>query len=403
MTTESPPQLTVAIATTPSSGLSLAHETRLMRESLLYADRIVLYSPVATMLSAVAQLSGADDMTLLELIKQLMASPRYSETGSLDPLQVTDAAARVAGGRTAVPRSSAEIEAIERMQRLMQTKPRDAKVRMLVRQMREQFEPAREQLAETVESMLNDAGAGDMAAAVEAGILEVHPLGLDEEADTSDMMESWLDQLTSLLTKSDAFPLLDPESSNLVRAMVREGHISPSALSIQRGTEATTATSLFGYVPAFPDLPVDELLALRSSMRVPMVRFRAAVAEMANKFSADHLDEHLQQELAHEWLVTVEPALEDVREALAEAGLLRTSASVAGRDVRSLVLEAGGALAVGFAGWTDLSAWIATAGALALPTAHIGAASLLESANRRKQAIKNKFYLLHAVHEQTTG
>lgn len=119
--------------------------------------------------------------------------------------------------------------------------------------------------------------------------------------------------------------------------------------------------------------------------------------------SADHLDEQLQQEIAHEWLVTVEPALEDVREALAEAGLLRTSASVAGRDVRSLVLEAGGALAVGFAGWTDLSAWIAAARALALPTAHIGAASLLESANRRKQAIKNKFYLLHAVLEQTTG
>lgn len=238
-----------------------------------------------------------------------------------------------------------------------------------------------------------------MAAAVEAGILEVHPLGLDEEVDTSDMMESWLDQMTSLITTSDSFPLLDPAATNLVRAMVREGHISPSALSIQRGTEAATATSLFGYVPAFPDLPVDELLALRASMRVPMVRFRTAVAELAGKFSADQLDEHLQQEIAHEWLVTVEPTLEDVREALAEAGLLRTAASVAGRDVRSLVLEAGGALAVGFADWTDLSAWIAAAGALALPTAHVGGAALLESANRRKKAIKSKFYLLHAVHE----
>lgn len=36
-----------------------------------------------------------------------------------------------------------------------------------------------------------------------------------------------------------------------------------------------------------------------------MVRFRAAVAEMAHKFSADHFDEDLQQEIAHEWLLAV--------------------------------------------------------------------------------------------------
>ena len=342
-------------------------------------------------------------MTLLELIKQVMASPTYSASGSLDPLEVTEAVGRVAGGRRATPGTTVEVEAIETLQNLMRTKPRDPRVRTLVMEMRKQFEPARAQLTETVESMLEDAGAEDMAAAAEAGILEVHPLGLDEDVDTSDMMETWLDQMTSLITTSDSFPLLDPEATSLVRAMVREGHVSPSALSIQKGTEATTATSLFGYVPAFPDLPVNELLDLRESMRVPVVRFRAAVAELVDGFSTDQLDEDLQKEIAREWVVTVEPALEDVREALAEAGLLRSAMSVAGRDVRSLVLEAGGALAIGFADWTDLSAWIVAAGALALPAAHIGGAALMESASRRKDAIKSKFYLLHTVHELAAG
>ena len=275
---------------------------------------------------------------------------------------------------------------------------------MLFKQIREQFEPAREQLAQTVESMLEDAGAEEMAAAAEAGILEVHALGLDKESDVDDMMETWLDEMTSLITTSDSFPLLDPEATNLVRAMVREGRISPSALSIQRSTEAKTATSLVGYVPAFPDLPVDEILDLRASTRVPMVRFRAAVAELVDEFSGDdHLDEELPKEISRAWLVKVEPALEELREALADAGLLKSAGAVAGRDFRSLVLEAGGALAIGIADWTDVSAWIAAAGALALPAAHVGGAALIESASRRKEAIGNKFYLLHAVAERAAS
>ena len=274
---------------------------------------------------------------------------------------------------------------------------------MLFKQMREQFEPARERLAQTVESMLEDAGAEEMAAAAEAGILEVHALGLDEESDVDDMMETWLDEMTSLITTSDSFPLLDPEATNLVRAMVREGRISPSALSIQRSTEAKTATSLVGYVPAFPDLPVDEILDLRASTRVPVVRFRAAVAELVNEFSGDPLDEELPKEISRAWLVKVEPALEELREALADAGLLKSAGAVAGRDIRSLVLEAGGALAIGMADWTDVSAWIAAAGALALPAAHVSGAALIESASRRKEAIGNKFYLLHAVTERAAS
>jgi hypothetical protein len=391
------PGLNVAIATTPSSGLSVAKDTRLVRESILYADRIILYSPVATMLSAAAKLADADDMDLLELTKQALATPTYRRNGELDPLEVTDAMMAAVSRRRIQSHDNETIAGIETIQQLIHTRPRDPRIRMLVHQMRQQLEPIRGELERIVERLLEDAGASDLAAAIEAGILEVHPLGIDKDAVTAEMLDVWMDELTQLLTTSNYFPLLDPEATGLVRAMIAEGKISPSALSIRRGGEATTATSLVGYLPTFPALPIDELLDLRAVLSAPIARFRGAVSELVDSFAIRPFDEDFSREVEHSWLVSVEPALVEIREDLANAGFLRTSAAVMGRDVKALAMEAGGAIAFGVANWTDLSAWIAAAAALALPSAHLSAAALVESRSLRREAMTNKFFLLHHV------
>ena len=57
-------ELTIAIATGPSGGLSLASEIRLVKPALLYADSVTLISPVATLLQAAVDVGASEDLTM---------------------------------------------------------------------------------------------------------------------------------------------------------------------------------------------------------------------------------------------------------------------------------------------------------------------------------------------------
>lgn len=100
---------------------------------------------------------------------------------------------------------------------------------------------------------------------------------------------------------------------------MRSGSSVPSA--VDRSTEITTAAHLMGFLPAFPHLPIDEVLGLRDEIKGPVVRFRGEVATIAKAFESRAIDEDFDIEVEDAWRMTVAPSLEDIREALAEHGL----------------------------------------------------------------------------------
>jgi hypothetical protein len=71
------------------------------------------------------------------------------------------------------------------------------------------------------------------------------------------------------------------------------------------------------------------------------------------------------------WRTQVAPALADIREALAEHGLLSEAASIALGDPRRLLVEAGGVLAVAHGEVLSLSALLTTGLAAGLPLTDI--------------------------------
>src|SRR5438477_28816 len=81
---------------------------------------------------------------------------------------------------------------------------------------------------------------------------------------------------------------------------------------------------------------------LRRHLTAPLVRFRGEMGRLATEFEARSFDPGFSAEVEDAWRTRVEPALVDIREALAEHGLLREVASVALGDPRRLIAEAGG-------------------------------------------------------------
>lgn len=69
------------------------------------------------------------------------------------------------------------------------------------------------------------------------------------------------------------------------------------------------------------------------------------MALLSAEFSRRPIDDDFVVEVEDAWRSRVEPALIDIREALAEQGFLRQAASIALGDPRRMLAEAGGVLA----------------------------------------------------------
>ena len=166
-----------------------------------------------------------------------------------------------------------------------------------------------------------------------------------------------------------------------------------SRLDIRQGQ---LAQELLGSLPAFPSATLDVVLDVRDRLRVPRVRFRAAVSEAAETLK-DVPNRELHGAIAELRRRTVDPAIEDVKETLEELGavpsLLRVSsdritvASVAA----SMAVVAGGA-----AGTIDLG--VAAQALAAIPA--FGSAAAREALARReisRRVTAQPFYLLHEL------
>jgi hypothetical protein len=151
------------------------------------------------------------------------------------------------------------------------------------------------------------------------------------------------------------------------------------------------------YLPNFVNLRMDEVIDLRSKLSSPLVRFRSEIARMSEEFEARPLDPDFAQEVEDAWRARVEPALLEIRETLAEHGLLREVASIALGDPRRLILEAGGVIAAAHGQILSLSGIMTAATAAAIPAADLIARAVAAAQSGKKGARRNAFYFLHRV------
>jgi len=264
----------VAVVTYPSSmpgGVSLASDVELVRASILYADQIELISPGAVMLASVLQMGAGDDAHLLEVM------------ASLD-----DDTLRTLGGD--LPDNWRELLPV--LTTMMKTPVLDAFGMAGTREELVQgFEAVHDQLRDIAERMLTESGAADLLPGFEAGIVTLSPSGFSEESSNSDdAVERWVDLLRKLLHDRTTRLLFDDRVGDLVRAMVDEGDVMPNALTMKHAGEAAVGSGLVARLPAFPQVPLNELLDLRRDLSDPLTRYRAAVSRLAGELTARSFD-----------------------------------------------------------------------------------------------------------------
>jgi hypothetical protein len=218
-----------------------------------------------------------------------------------------------------------------------------------------------------------------------------------------DMILGFTARIVEMLAEPRSFPLFDAQASGLVRALEREAAATPSSHAMRRGAEVSSAASFMGYLPYFPDLPMDEVLDLKKALAKPLIRFRGVLARMSREFESRPIDQEFEAEVEDAWRTQVAPALADIREALADHGLLSEAASIAMGDPRRLLVEAGGVLAAAHGDVVSLSGLVTAGVAAGLPLADVAGRALQQRRVAKRDTRKSAFYFLHRLAEEAIG
>jgi hypothetical protein len=322
------PSFHVLIASTATLGeIDLSHETEMIKAALLYADRVTLASPKALLLFGFAAVFSADRTTRLRAIRDMVS---VTPEGARAFQQLEDATRTSRGARRHAIREELESQLLR----------------------------AGEEMALAHEETLAQAGAQELVPAIQAGLLEIHPLGSDEITDEN-YWDRLLEELVAVMTESvrptaTTYPLFENSAGGLLRSIIAEAETGSNVFD--RANQVGVARNLIGGLDAFPNASMDVVLDVRERIKDSLVRFRSAVAEAA----------------------AVDPgfdrAVEDIRLRVVAPALLELEEDLRSLDARTTLLRgwaAGGSGAV--------LAFIAAAAAGASDYAQLGAAGIAAS------------------------
>lgn len=385
--------------------MDLASSMSLVKAAILYGDRVTVYSPAATLISGVAgfsRISGTAERiaAMLEVIRnvpQFASQVSISDESLATMHQFLSLPPDVVKGLGAMTDSSAEIdEAYSMLQGLKDVWTTE--------------------LMPAVDEGIDTLGGRELLAAVDAGLVRVAELastthtGLLTGAvraatgatsdDTDDLVAGFMERVLDSLVERGIFPLLDAESSGLVKAFELEtGTAAGSDNSWRRSAEITSAATFMDFLPNFIALPLDEVVSLRAEVETPLVRFRSAMAKMSRDYESRSVDGEFSQEVEDAWRETVAPAIAELREAFAEHGLLKQVGAVALGSPKQLALEAGAVFAAAGGQVPVLSRVVATSIASGVAVADVLGRALKDATAGKKNARQDAFYFLHRVGE----
>jgi hypothetical protein len=281
--------------------LDLSQETRLVKAALLYADRVTLANPKMMIIASMA---------------------------GIIPGNLEHRRAAVLGMMNVLPEGEATRAVYEELRHKRRKSVREM---LVLRGLVERLDRGAEQAVAQVESMLEEAGAGELDEALRAGVVDLNHLGLNESDPGLARVTLWLADLIveMVALSSPRYPMFDDAPDGLLATMIREGRAPGARLA--GAAQPALASRLIGRLDAFPDAPMSAVLEARRTLDAPLVRLRLAIAKMQAELETIPLDEDFDRAVRDTYEKRIVPALEELQDV---ARQLRT-ATLLGREFRS--------------------------------------------------------------------
>lgn len=298
----------------PSSNhLSLENDVRLLKASLLYADRIKLCSIGSSLTLKMLNDANTDPPQQLDFIEK-----HFRETVARDN-----------------PEEAATVlEFIRQYRQLLRSSNPTKKQSVLRVQYARKLGGIWNDFKSGWESFAYEAGIEEVLKAKGSGLVEFHEFstggversgGLNEitaRLRSEEFYEDITGELFGLLSDSvsdrSTYPLFDDPAGELVRLGVEAKAIEVPSSNTTRVRHAGMAAHLLQRLPLFEDAPVETILDIRRELEKPLVRFRSAIATFSEEVETPGWEPAFTEE-AEELLVReVEPAVLEIEERVRE-------------------------------------------------------------------------------------
>jgi hypothetical protein len=377
-------EITIAVATGSSGGLSLETEIRLVKPALMYADAVTLISPVATLLQAAVDVGANEDLTMA-LVRQL--------------------------GPTLDPRT---VEAFALYDELNRKRHPTREEKRHIAMFRDLLAQSSEELLAKSREMLAKAGADELMPAIDAGLVQVDPVlrGSDdtvaavassvasaagvEAANDALIAESFMARLRDLLRDPFAYPLFDEMVGEIVRSHVAEGLFEVGAVTTRRGKQVSAASRLIETLPSFPAASIGEILDIRQELAAPLTNFRAAVAEMERLIQSAAYDADFAAEVEDLYMEKVAPALQEIAELVRDNSYLRQLMRAGVGDAKSILT---GVLTMGVTAVAGVPYLAAAALATGIPAAAAALRGVLATKSAAREIEGHHLFFLYRTEE----
>jgi hypothetical protein len=326
---------------------------------------VTLYSPTASLFASTAGVGEMSEAQLLAFLREVVP--------------IVDAQAVVA------------LDAYEQLKH-RKGKTRDEMQAML--HMKRMLREFAEDWTGKVEELLTNAGADELVPAIEAGLVTIDPLVRKRDVSDDALFNAYIIRLRELMKTGHAYPLLDDQTGDLVRAAVNEGAWELGAAAKRRGKQVTGASRFMERMPTFPEASMAEILDIRERLRPPLVRFRAAMIEIERLMDAAAHDQEFEEEIADLYLEKVAPSLQEIDEAMQDDKYLRHLAGALVGDAKSFV---SGGLSLAVAMFAQVPNLVAVATGVGVGAATAGVQAAWNSSQGKREVERHQLFFLYKL------
>ena len=211
----------------------------------------------------------------------------------------------------------------------------------------------------------------------------------------------WWEELQSRIEDGSTRLLFDQKSQSAVRAALDSNIIKPSTLFEEHSNTTLIGAGLIARLPAFPEVPLDELLDLRADLSDPLMQYRVAANRMS-KASGLTIGPDSRARLDDLWINEVEPAIRTIKDQMHDHGLPRELARSFGQDIQTYLTEAT-TLGLGFGTLTDIAGWANAIVAVGAPGAHATFKSWQASGEGKAAARRSDLFYLYEARRRLIG
>ena len=339
----------MSIGTHPAPSISLEQDLRLLKAGLLYADRITLYSPTASMIYQAVNLGDVSNHHKLNLLRL-----------TIPYLQEEDEAKK----------TLENLELLDKILRKKQLKKEDL---ILKAKFLNFIDKHWTEIKDISQEIGQKAGIGQLDLAINSGFVELYnfnALNKDNEKITIEFMADciasakkskmtelhaakieskrdsftaeFIEQLVGAVVNGSTFPLFDDQTGNLIKNVVNKLKGSASDDNFRRGKHSGLVAFLLKQLPLFEQARIDEILDIRKELDKYLLRFRKEIFEYSEMVRSAQWDRNFASEASDIFNRNVAPTIQDIEEEIRSNNSLRLFAKKIVE--KPFVLPSGGAL-----------------------------------------------------------